>query len=275
MLIEIPVFHLLVSMLYAAGAAARWWTSHRNNAEQPDKPASPLIFIVAVVTLSLHVFSLMRSIIAPDGINFSVGNAASLVAFLCVVVAWASGLMRALSQFSTGLLGMAAVAAIMPAIFPGEHRFMYETQSGMALHIAVAFLAYALFFVAALLALAMASIEKRLRYDFSDQKSGRTPPLLTLERYLFRLILLGFLFLTMTVISGVFFSEIIFGQPFQFTHKTALTMASWVIFGVFLFGHWRFGWRGRRAFYWILTGTAVLLLAYLGYKFIVELFLSR
>ena len=40
-------------------------------------------------------------------------------------------------------------------------------------------------------------------------------------------------------------------------------------------GRWRFGWRGRRALGWILAGTALLMLAYLGSKFVLEVLLGR
>jgi ABC-type uncharacterized transport system permease subunit len=273
MIIPLPALQILVALLYLWGAFSRWRASQKSTAElahQTLSPLLPLVWVFAGLTLVLHGTVLVMSIAAPDGIDISVGNAASLVAFLCVAVAWASGLMRALSGFSSILLIFSAAAVILPVLFPGEYRFAYGTQTGMAMHIAVAFSAYALFFVAALLALTMVSMEKRIRSGKSSEKVRRTLPLLTLERYLFRLIFLGFVLLSLTVLSGIFFSEQIFGEPFHLNHKTALSIISWFIFGTLLFGRWRFGWRGKRAFYWILTGTAALMLAYLGYKFVVE-----
>jgi len=48
-----------------------------------------------------------------------------------------------------------------------------------------------------------------------------------------------------------------------------------VVFGALLAGRWRFGWRGRRAVIWILAGTGLLILAYLGSKFVLEVLLGR
>jgi ABC-type uncharacterized transport system permease subunit len=67
----------------------------------------------------------------------------------------------------------------------------------------------------------------------------------------------------------------VFGAPFTLTHKSLFTMLAWLTFGALLAGRWRFGWRGRRALTWILAGTVLLMLAYLGSKFVLEVVLGR
>ena len=104
---------------------------------------------------------------------------------------------------------------------------------------------------------------------------GETPPLLTLERYLFRLIGAGFVLLTLALASGILFSEEVFGKAATFTHKNIFSVAGWLAFAVLLFGRWRYGWRGRTALKWILGGTLLLLLGYLGSKFVLEVLLHR
>jgi len=44
---------------------------------------------------------------------------------------------------------------------------------------------------------------------------------------------------------------------------------------VLLFGRARFGWRGRTALRWIVGGTILLVLGYLGSKFVSEILLNR
>jgi ABC-type uncharacterized transport system permease subunit len=100
-------------------------------------------------------------------------------------------------------------------------------------------------------------------------------PLLTLERFLFRMVWLGFVLLTLTLASGFLFSEQLFGRPLTFSHKNVFSVAGWLTFGALLVGRWRYGWRGRRALYWILAGTGLLLLGYLGSKFVAEVILGR
>ena len=101
------------------------------------------------------------------------------------------------------------------------------------------------------------------------------PPLLEMEALLFRILLAAFMLLTLTVVSGVFFSEQVFGKPFTFTHKTVFAILSWLIFGGLLAGHYLRGWRGRRAVRWTLAGFTALLLAYIGSKVVLEVILRR
>jgi ABC-type uncharacterized transport system permease subunit len=89
------------------------------------------------------------------------------------------------------------------------------------------------------------------------------------------MLLAAFVLLTLTLVSGVFFSEQLFGKPFTLTHKTVFAIASWFIFGGLLAGHYLRGWRGRIAVYWTLAGFTALLLAYVGSKVVLELILKR
>jgi ABC-type uncharacterized transport system permease subunit len=91
-----------------------------------------------------------------------------------------------------------------------------------------------------------------------------------MEGLMFLMIGSGFFLLTLTLISGIFFSEILFGKPLQFTHHTVLSIAAWLVFGMLLLGHWKLGWRGRIAIRWTLIGFSLLILAYFVSKFILE-----
>jgi ABC-type uncharacterized transport system permease subunit len=167
------------------------------------------------------------------------------------------------------------VASLLPALVSRPHPFPYGSAPWAAIHVAVALIAYALFLVAALQALVLMSLEKRLRRRLPDPDAAAMPPLLTLERFLFRLVGIGFVLLTFTLVSGFFFSEEVFGRPLVFTHKSVLSLLGWLTFGGLLWGRWRYGWRGRVALRWILAGTMFIFLAYLGYKFVLEVVLGR
>ena len=96
-----------------------------------------------------------------------------------------------------------------------------------------------------------------------------------MEKLLFRIIWIGFILLTLTLLSGVVFSREVFGQPLTFSHKTLFGFISWGVFAALLFGRQLYGWRGRIAVRWTLTGFATLLLAYIGSKFVLEIILNR
>ena len=128
------------------------------------------------------------------------------------------------------MLPVAAVCALGPARGESAHRFAYADEPWAAVHIAVALVAYALFVVAALQALVLTGLEKRLHRGLPAGPSGSAPPLLTLERFLFRLVGVGFVLLTLTLASGFLFSEEMFGKPVTFTHKNVFSVAGWLTF---------------------------------------------
>ena len=99
------------------------------------------------------------------------------------------------------------------------------------------------------------------------------PPLTELESLLFRTIAVGFVLLTATLLTGVLFVEDLLAQ--HLIHKTVLSVLSWLAFGALLLGRWRYGWRGATAVRWTLAAMALLLLAFFGSKFVLELMLDR
>jgi len=265
---HVILLHIAVAALYSAAAWASW---PRAPATAPGSARTWLL----PAALALHAYATVRSIVTPSGLDLSFANALSLVAGLAVLVAWVSGLMRTLPSVAAVVLPVAALCALGPAGGESPHRFAYADEYWATVHIAVALLAYALFVVAALQALVLIGLEARLRKGLPADADGTAPPLLLLERFMFRLVGLGFVLLTATLISGLFFSEEIFGRPLTFTHKNVFSVAGWLTFAVLLFARWRYGWRGRRALRWILAGTLMLVLGYLGSKFVSEVLLGR
>ncbi len=263
------LLHPLAAILYAIAAFLAYPRGARAAASTRGVGA------LVALGLAVQAFALGSAIVKPDGLDLSIGNALALVAGLAVLVAWGSGLMRALPAVGAVVLPVAAAMALLPAIAPGMHRLPYSHASAAALHISVALLAYAIMIVAAAEALVLTGIERRLHRGAPDPGSASPPPLLTLERWLFLLIGLGYVLLTVTLASGIFWSEELFGTPARFNHKNVFAVAAWLSYTVLLAGRWRSGWRGRRALKWILASTVLLLLAYAGSKFVMEVLLHR
>jgi ABC-type uncharacterized transport system permease subunit len=241
----------------------------------PGGARGRLAATVIAVALVLHAVAVGHSIVTPTGLDLSFLNALSLVAWLTVLVAGLSGALTKLPSVGTVILAVAALCALAPLAGGNPHRFPYAGEPWATAHIAVALVAYALFVVAALQALLLVGLEKRLHRGLALPEADGTVPLLTLERFLFRLVGLGFVLLTLTLASGFLFSEQLFGRPLTFSHKNVFSVAGWLTFGTLLVGRWRYGWRGRRALYWILAGTGLLVLGYLGSKFVAEVILGR
>ena len=137
----------------------------------------------------------------------------------------------------------------------------------------VALLAFSVLSIAAVFAILLAIQERALRHRQFGVWLRAMPPLTLTETLLFRLIAAGFVLLTLTLLSGILFVDNLFGQ--HLVHKTALSIVAWLVFGTLLWGRWRHGWRGSRAVNLTLTGMAILLLAFFGSKFVLEVILHR
>ena len=229
------------------------------------------------VALVLNGMLLYRSVVRPDGLDMSVGNGIGMLVWLTVVIYWVGGLaFRGLAAI-LGLMAPIAFCAVVvqASVMHVHHIVNYGGDPLFALHFAIAMLAYALFFVATVHALVMLAEEKWLHRGVLPPFIRQLPPLLEMEALLFRILLAAFVLLTLTVLSGLFFSEELFGKPFTLTHKNVFAILSWFIFGGLLAGHYFRGWRGRTAVYWTLAGFTALLLAYIGSKAVLELILKR
>jgi ABC-type uncharacterized transport system permease subunit len=141
------------------------------------------------------------------------------------------------------------------------------------LHVSVALLAFGVLSIAAALAILLAFQERALRHRQFGALLRALPPLTLTETLLFRLIGAGFALLTLTLLTGILFVDDLFGQ--HLIHKTVLSIVAWIVFGVLLAGRWRYGWRGRRAVNMTLAGMTILLLAFFGTKFVLEVVLGR
>lgn len=272
------LLHLVLVALYGIAAWGSWPAAAPTPAGDGTARASPWPMVVPwaiPVALVLHAYIVAGDVAKAQGLDLSLSNAISVVAGLTAMIAWATGLMRTFPFVGTVLLPIAAVCSLIPLLGETPHLFPYAEAPWAAAHVAVALIAYALFIVAALQALVLMGLEKRLHRGLTDPTTVELPPLLTLERILFRLVGLGFVLLTLTLLSGAFFSESVFGKPLTFNHKTVFSFLAWFVFGGLLLGRQRYGWRGRVALRWILTGTALLFLAYLGSKFVLEVLLHR
>ncbi len=232
--------------------------------------------VVVPVALVLHGMLLYRRVVVPEGLDLAVANAVSMLVWLTVLIYWLAGLAFPGLAAILGLVSpLALLAVLLQAAIASRHIVTYGADPLFTLHFAIAMLAYSLFIVATVHALVMLAEEKWLHRGVLPPFLKSLPPLLEMEALLFRILFAAFVLLTLTVVSGVFFSEQLFGKPFTASHKTVFGILSWFIFGGLLAGHYLRGWRGRKAVHWTLAGFTALLLAYVGSKVVLELILHR
>ncbi|HEY7760019.1 MAG TPA: cytochrome c biogenesis protein CcsA [Burkholderiales bacterium] len=264
--------HLVCAALYAAAAVLLY-----RSLAGGDRPGRELgaLHWATLPPLLLHTWLLYRMVFHPDGIYLGVGTSVSVIIWLTVAIYWLGSFVYRLHGLQVLILGAAAGLVLLPALLPSVHPLSHTNLAAFRLHLLISLLAYSLFTIASLQALMMAVLERRLHGGALPAYLQSLPPLLTLERLLFRIITAGFLLLTLTLASGMLFSEALLGRPLPFTHKVIFGILAWLIYAALLAGRRLYGWRGRTALRWTLGGFLALVLAYIGSKFVLEVILQR
>ncbi len=227
------------------------------------------------VAVAGHALLLTEDILGGGQFRFGYAHALSMMGLLALVFYGVESFFHALEGMPTLVLPPAAVSVVLPALFGGALLTVKAQAPAFAAHVLIAMLAYAFFAIAAAHAILMTVIERRLHAKDGTPAPRGLPPLLTMERLLFQMLGAGFVFLSLTVISGIVFSEEIFGRALTFDHKTVFGLLAWLIFAVLLAGRVAYGWRGRAALNGTFAGFAALLLAYVGSRFVLEVMLGR
>lgn len=236
-----------------------------------DARSRQIALIVAAIASLSHAVLLLG--LHRGGIDLHFFAALSLVGFGIAALTLLVNLFRPIAGLGVVVFPLAALLlAVDVFVAPATQASSMGWQ--IKLHVFFALIAYSLLSVAALLAILLALQERALRsHQFDSRLLRSLPPLTLTEALMFRVIGAGFIGLTVTLLSGVLFVENLFAQ--HLVHKTVLSIIAWLVFGLLLFGRWRWGWRGRRAVQLTLAGMLILLLGFFGSKFVLEMVLQR
>ena len=205
------------------------------------------------------------------GARFGFATALSATSWLVLAVYAVESRWVPLPGVRRALALLGAVAVVLAAVFPGE--FRPQAASHWApLHWALGIASYGLFGSAVLHAVMLDAAERRMRLTKSQAMPAASHgmPLLRLERLTFQFVAAGFALLSATLVLGWWFAN-----PWRWDHKTVFSMLGWVVFAGLLVGRQTLGWRGRSAIRWLYAGAALLLLAYVGSRFMLEVVLQR
>ena len=252
---------LAAILLYLAAAFWAW--------RQPEPPA--LQRYVVMAALLLHGWALADQILHPGAISIGISEAVSLFAWQSALLLWAFCWKQPLQALGLVIYPVAAVFALAAAGWPSGT--LVSADWKVSLHVLLSLFSAGLLTLAAVQAGALALQDSLIHRHQQTRLMRALPSLLSMERLLFQLIFIGFFLLSLSLLSGIWFVNNL--QDQHLTHKTVLSITAWLIFGVLLWGRWRYGWRGRSAIRWALSGYGMLILAYFGSKFILEQILNK
>lgn len=268
---SMPIPFLTITAYLGSAGLIGWRLFNRDRAT-PER-LRWLTLLLGFSGLILHTWLLYKAIFSHAGLNLAFFNALSLASWTVVASLLLSSLNKPIENLGLVILPLAALAVLLDMLYPGLS-FMSEGASWvLKLHVLLSMLAYSLLTLASVQAILLAVQDYYLRNRRPGGFIRALPPLMTMEALLFEMIGFGFVLLTLALLSGFAFLENMFAQ--HLVHKTVLSVVAWLVFGGLLLGRRVWGWRGRKAIIWTLTGFAILILAYFGSKLVLELILHR
>ncbi len=262
------ILGLTAIALYAV-TTAYLIVSARKQPPAPAQPRGPLI--VWGFALAVHLAALSQMLTTEIGLNLCLGNALAAALWLVAMLLWLAALHHPLAIMGVIVLPLTALA-LLGALTCDEGRRIATTPY-VEIHIMLAALGWAFLALSTVQAAVMTAQHRALHDHRTKGFVRHLPPLFSMEIWLFRMIFVGWVFLTLSLVSGWIFLEDLFAQ--HLVHKSVLSHLAWIMFSVLLLGRWRFGWRGSRALAWTTGGFVSLVLAYFGSKLVLEVILQR
>lgn len=258
----------MITSLAALAWIATWLSiALRLRKQNERKPGLKLLNTYWLLSLTLHGTTLLLPWLENGSVTIDLPESLSIVAWLTTFLLFLAHIKRPLETMGLIVIPGTLLALILAGALAKTGNSII-LQNGLGLHIILSLLAYSMLTLATLQALLLAT-QNRFLHNHKPNGFIRTlPPLQDMESLLFQLISSGVILLTLGLISGLIYLDGLFGH--QVAHKTILSILAWLTFSTLLFGHWRYGWRGKIAIRWTVGGFTLLMLAFWGSKFVIE-----
>lgn len=258
---------LLLNILFYILSAGLLWRSLAK-----ATPATWLLWATPLTAIVLHSAVLWQYLANDHFDHLNITMSLSTVALLLALLT----LLR--SRTASGLLlspivyVFAAVTVIILAFSPANWGAPLSDTSGLVIHIILSLLAYAVLMLATLYAVQILYLNYVLKHHRTNTLAGYLPPLMTAEKYFFRLLSSGTLVLAVAIASGFIFLNDMFAQGQA--HKTILSLIAFVLYATVMFLHAARQVRGRALVVTSVVASLLLTLAYFGSKFVKDVLLS-
>ncbi|MCF6299241.1 MAG: cytochrome c biogenesis protein CcsA [Thiomicrorhabdus sp.] len=251
---------LLASLLYLLASRLIWQKIQGNS----DTNIRPKVIKLALMATLVHAFALSSTLWGDQAIHFNMGNGLSLVALLASAILLVTCINKNTEILGIFVYPIAALTVLLP-VFMNDFTPLPLT---LGIHVLISIAAYSIMGIATAQAILYGRQECLFRKKKLSRLMKALPPLQVMENTLIQLVIIGFIFLSFALLSGAFFIEDIFAQ--HLIHKTFLAILSWLVYGAFLFGHFKYGWRGRKAARYTIWAYVLLVLSFVGTSIILS-----
>lgn len=236
--------------------------------------ASALLWLLAASALVAHAINISYLIFRGGEVDFEFFKASSAIFwFITLFVTSVKLRHKPVSSLLILTFPLAIVAILLSNLVTGLTTPGLRLDPGISVHILLSIFAYSVLSLAAIQAATISVQERALKQHRLRGYVRLLPPLQTMEEMLFELLWLGVALLSTAIVSGFFFLHDMMAQ--HVAHKTVFSICAWMIFATLLWGRHARGWRGKTAVRWTLVGFVLMMLAYFGSKFVLEIILGR
>lgn len=227
-----------------------------------------------LLAMGLHIVILRNGILLESelGQNMSMLNVASLVGWLISLTMLLASFKLPNTILLPVVYSFTGLLVLLGSLIPSAHMMQISIQPNLLIHISLALFAYACLAIASLYAVQLSYINLRLKEKNASLLHSSLPPLMAVENILFKLLLVGTVLLTLSLVSGFMFLDNMLAK--EQAHKTVLSLLAWGLYSLILFGHFAFGWRGKPVIWLTTIGGVLLTLAYFGSRFVREVILN-
>ncbi|HAQ49964.1 MAG TPA: phosphohydrolase [Gammaproteobacteria bacterium] len=227
--------------------------------------------VLTSLALICHAVDIYLTTTALGHWDVSLFGTLSIAGWMMALIVFLLSLTNTVLQPGLLIYPLIAITLALKMTIPEQASFALDDPA-LEWHVLLSLAAYSLFSLAAIQASVLAVLEWQLKQHRFSSVMRMLPPLQSIEDSLFQFIRIGFTLLTLGLATGFLFIHDLIVQ--QLTHKTVFSLAAWFIFATLLWGRSYYGWRSKVAIKWTLIGFFLLLLAYLGSKFVLEFILS-
>ena len=266
MTLTLAIFAIILYSSSAGLMAVRAWRG------MPYPPLKKLLIAIGSAAIGAHLYVLTQALFINGGVTLGLTQVLCAISWVVALIGFIGSIRAPTDKLLIPIYSIAALALLALLLFPGSNE-PRTFSSGMGAHILLSLLAHSIMTVGACQATILALQNHQLRTHPTGGLLNSLPPLQTMEQWLFTILWVGMVLLTLSIASGVLYLDDIFAQ--HVAHKSFFSIIAWCIFAVLLWGRHRLGWRGQTAIRWTLLGFSILMLSYLGSKFVRELLLHN
>jgi ABC-type uncharacterized transport system permease subunit len=262
---------LFAVFFYLAGSIIQGSSLSSGKNESLSKNRN-LVFSFGILAVLAHGLSAWGVIKTADGFHFGLFETSTLITASISLLVLISSMRKPLENLFLGLFPL-AIITIIASLSVNSDSVPINMDSGLASHVLVSILAYSFITIAALQSGFLAYQNHQLKHGRPGGLLNKFPPLQDMESFLFELLWVGQILLSLGIIAGLLFIEDIWGID-GVIHKTFFSILAWIVFAVLLGGRHQLGWRGQTAIKGTLIGFGLLIIGFYGSKIALEYILA-